>query len=141
MQEDYWHDGNLCGGEPYCTKCGVRVPRYWPMREDDAVTTWSTRPVDDTPPASGLVVAATKAIQAVWQDYALPVGPHLFEQMALAALSAAPNAAVVPDRERLRTAINRGYVAWLGNAKISLADHIADALIAGPGDSTTGEKA
>ena len=47
MQEDHWRDGNLCGGEPFCKQCGLKIPRYWPKRKDDAVTAWNTRVIVD----------------------------------------------------------------------------------------------
>lgn len=38
-------------------------------------------------PSRDEVERATKAIQAVWQDYGLPVGPDMFRKMATAALN------------------------------------------------------
>ena len=44
-QENHWRDGNLRGGEPFCKKCGLKMPRHWPRREADAITAWNTRPL------------------------------------------------------------------------------------------------
>ena len=51
-QEDHWRDGNLCGGAPFCKKCGTQMPRYWPQRETaEAIAAWNKRatpkPADD----------------------------------------------------------------------------------------------
>jgi Lar family restriction alleviation protein len=46
MQEPHWRDGNLRGEEPFCQKCGVKMPRYWPMREAEAIAAWNQRAPD-----------------------------------------------------------------------------------------------
>jgi len=44
-QENHWRDGNLRGGEPFCKKCGLKMPRHWPGRKAEAITAWNTRPL------------------------------------------------------------------------------------------------
>lgn len=46
MQEPHWRDGNLCGGAPFCSVCGIKTPRYWPKRTGTAIAAWNARASD-----------------------------------------------------------------------------------------------